>query len=58
MFKDERRDKVWSEIRQHGLRAFAGQLTPKVFAEAAEAAGVRIGVSALNLASLVWLGIG
>ena len=58
MFTDERRDKVWNEIRQHDRRAFAGQLTPEVFAEAASQAGVRIGCSALNLVNLVWLGIG
>lgn len=57
MFRDERRDKVWNEIRQTDLRCFAKQLTPEVFAEAARDAGVRIGRSALNLVNLVWLGI-
>jgi Transposase DDE domain len=57
MFKDELRDKVWNEIRQHDVRAFAKQLTPEVFAEAARQADVRIGCSALNLVNLVWLGI-
>lgn len=57
MFKDELRDKVWNELRQHDLRAFACQLTPEVFAEAAKQAQVRIGRSALNLVNLVWLGI-
>ena len=57
MFKDERRDKVWNEIRQSDLGAFAKQLTPEVFAEAAREGGVRIGCSALNLVNLVWLGI-
>jgi hypothetical protein len=57
MFKDERRCKVWDEVRQHDLRAFAKQLTSEVFAEAASRAGVRIGGSALNLVNLVWLGI-
>lgn len=57
MFRDEQRDKVWNEIRQHDLRAFAKQLTPAMFAEAASQAGVRIGCSALNLVNLVWLGI-
>lgn len=56
MFRDERRDKVWNEIRQHDLRAFT-QLTPELFAEAARRANVRIGQSALNLVNLVWLGI-
>ena len=57
MFKDELRDKVWNEIRQHDVRAFAKQLTPEVFAEAGRRARVRIGCSALNLVNLVWLGI-
>ena len=57
MFKDELRDKVWNDIRQHDVRAFAKQLTPEVFAEAASRANVRIGQSALNLVNLVWLGI-
>lgn len=57
MFKDELRDKVWNDIRQHDVRAFAGQLTPAVFAEAARRAQVRIGCNALNVVNLVWLGI-
>jgi hypothetical protein len=57
MFTDERRHKVWNEIRQLDLRSFAGQLTPQLFARAAERASVRVGSSALNLANLVWLGI-
>lgn len=57
MFKDELRDKVWNEIRQHDVRAFSKQLTPEVFARAALRADVRIGQSALNLVNLVWLGI-
>jgi hypothetical protein len=57
MFRDERRDKVWNEIRQSDLGAFAKQLTPEVFAEAARDSGVRIGCSALNVVNLVWLGI-
>lgn len=57
MFRDELRDTVWNEIRQHDVRAFAKQLTPEVFTEAARRANVRIGCSALNLVNLVWLGI-
>ena len=57
MFKDELRDTVWNEIRQHDLHSFEKQLTPQAFAEAARCAGVRIGCSALNLVNLVWLGI-
>jgi hypothetical protein len=57
VFKDELRDKIWNEIRQHDLRAFAKQLSPQVFAEAASQANVRIGCSCLNVVNLVWLGI-
>lgn len=57
MFKDEIRDKVWNDIRQHDLRAFQEQLTPEVFSEAARRANVSIGKSPLNLVNLVWLGI-
>jgi hypothetical protein len=57
MFTDELRDKVWNEIRQHDVRAFAKQLTPGIFAEAASRANVKIGRSALNLVNLAWLGI-
>lgn len=38
MFTDEVRDKVWNEIRQHDVRAFADQLRSEVFAERAKAA--------------------
>jgi hypothetical protein len=57
VFKDELRDTVWNEIRQHDLRAFSKQLTAAVLTEAAQRAQVRIGKSALNLVNLVWLGI-
>lgn len=57
MFRDEQRDTVWNEIRQHDLRSFAGELTADVFAEAAQRAGVSLGRSALNLVNLVWMGI-
>lgn len=57
MFRDEQRDKVWNEIRQHDLRSFAGELTADVFVEAAKKAGVSLGRSALNLVNLAWLGI-
>jgi len=58
MFKDEQRLKVWNEIRQHGLRSFAGLLPEEVFVQAAERARVRLGRSALSLVQLTWLGIG
>jgi hypothetical protein len=57
MFTDERRCNVWNEIRQRDIRAFAGQLTPSVLANAALRAGVKLGKSPLGLANLVWLGI-
>jgi len=57
VFKDELRDKVWNDIRQHDVRAFGKQLTAEVFTEAARRADVRIGRSALNLVNLVWLAI-
>lgn len=57
MFKDEIRDKVWTEIRQHDLRAVGAQLTPEVFSEAARRADVSIRKGPLNLVNLVWLGI-
>jgi Transposase DDE domain len=58
MFRDERRCKVWEEIRQHGLRAFGRFLSASVFAEAARRAGVGLGQSALGLPTLVVLGLG
>lgn len=57
MFTDELRDKVWSEIRQRDLRAFNKLLPTEVFLEAAQAANVRVGCSALSLVQMVWLGI-
>jgi hypothetical protein len=44
VFKDERRNKVWNEIRQHALRGFAKQLTPEVFTEAASQACLPLGL--------------
>jgi hypothetical protein len=57
MFTDEHRDKVWNEIRQRDIRAFARQLTPGVFTEAASRCGLRLVKSPLCLIHLVWLGI-
>ena len=57
MFKDEQRDTVWNEVRQHDLRSFGDLLTPAVFANASRRACLKIGTSALNLANLAWLGI-
>jgi hypothetical protein len=58
MFTDVRRCKVWEQIRQHDLRAFARLLPASVFAEAGLRAGVRLGRSALALPTLVVLGLG
>ena len=58
MFTDERRCKVWEQVRQHDLRAFAKLLPRVVFGEAGEAAGTRLGKSALWLPSLVMLALG
>ena len=57
MFKDEHRDKIWNEIRQHDLKSFRHQLTPEVFSAAATRANVSIGCNPLNWVNMVWLGI-
>ena len=57
MFTDEHRCEVWEEIRQHGIRAFAGKLTPSVLVETSNRTGVQLVRSPLCLANLLWLGI-
>lgn len=57
MFKDERRDNVWQQLRQRGLQAFARVLTPQAMQAAASAAEVSISASPLNACTLAWLGI-
>lgn len=57
MFTDGQRRKVWDEIRQHDLRAFARLLPDELFAQAATQAQLRIADCALNLTTLVWLGV-
>jgi hypothetical protein len=57
MFLDERRFEVWQEIRQHGIRAFARQLTPSVLSEAGQRAGLAVAKSPLCVVNLAWLGI-
>lgn len=57
MFKDEQRCSVWQQIRQQDLSVFATLLTPQVFSAAAAECGLKLGASALNLATLAWLGI-
>jgi len=57
MFTDERRCRVWEQIRQHDLRVFSRFLPSAVFGEAAQRAGVRLGKSALALPTLVMFGL-
>ncbi len=57
MFTDERRCKVWDQVRQLDLRAFQHLLTPALFAQAAQAAGVKLGTNALNWGTMAWLGV-
>ncbi|MFZ5884282.1 MAG: IS4 family transposase [Chloroflexota bacterium] len=57
MFTDEHRCEVWNDIRQHGMRAFAKQITPGVIIEAARRTGARLVKSPLCLGNLVWLAI-
>lgn len=57
MFMDERRRRVWDDIRQYDLRAFAKLLPKQVFVEAAKHASVKLGSSALWLPNLVMLGL-
>lgn len=57
MFTDERRYKVWDRFRQQDLRPFAKVLTPELSQAAAEAAGLQIARSPLNLGNLAWLGV-
>lgn len=58
MFMDEPRFRVWDKIRQLDLKAFRHLLTPGVFSEAAQAAGLALRSNPLNWANMVWLGIG
>lgn len=57
MFTDEPRFKAWDEMRQHDFRAFARLLPDALFVEAAQDCGLRISRCALNVVTLVWLGI-
>lgn len=57
MFKDDERQEVYDQLRNHDLRVFAKQLTAEVLAAAAKRAGVRIWTCPLNFFNLVWLGI-
>jgi hypothetical protein len=57
MFTDGQRRKVWDEIRQHDFRAFARLLPYELFAQAAAEAKLHIAECALNLVTLVWLGL-
>lgn len=57
MFTDERRRNAWQQIRQRGLRQFARFLSPALLKQAGREAGVSMGRGALDLVTLVWLGI-
>jgi hypothetical protein len=57
MFTDERRCKVWEEVRQRGFQVFGDLLTPEVFGEASKAADVALGNSALWIPTLVALAL-
>jgi hypothetical protein len=57
MYTDVVRNKVWEQLRQRGLKAFAKVLTPEVLQAAAKAAKLPITASPLNAFTLVWLGI-
>jgi hypothetical protein len=57
MFIDQYRQKVWQQLRQHDLRAFACLLTPALVQQAARQAGVSLGRGILNRATLLWLAI-
>ncbi len=57
MFMDERRRRIWDDIRQHNMRGFGKLLPNEVFVETATRAGVALGNSALRLPTLVMLAI-
>ena len=57
MFMDERRCRVWDDIRQLNMRAFGKLLPSEVFVEAAAHADVSLGKSTLRLPTLVMLAI-
>jgi hypothetical protein len=57
MFTDEHRCTVWDKVRQLDLRAFGRLLTPGLFREAAQAAGIALGSNPLNWANMAWLGV-
>lgn len=58
MFTDDLRHQVWDQVQSHPVRAFAKFLTPGTLAEAAARCGRKITACPLNLAHLVWLGVG
>jgi hypothetical protein len=57
MFTDDCRDSVWQQVRQRGLQMFGGMLTPQAMQAAADAAGISVGRSALNVCTMAWLGV-
>ena len=57
MFRDERRGKVWDQIRQRDLPAFNRLLTPEAVFEAAGHAGIAVGDGPLSVLILPWLAV-
>src|SRR5947209_14907009 len=51
------RVRVWDQVRQRDLRAFAGILTADVLSAALELASVPMGTGPLNRVTLIWLAI-
>jgi hypothetical protein len=57
MYRDKERQEVFDQLRERDLRVFAQHLTPDLFVEAAQRAGLRLWSCPLNLANLSWLAI-
>jgi hypothetical protein len=58
MFSDAYKTKVQRQLRQWDLKPFATILTTDLIARAARQAGIGLGRGALNVPTLVWLGLG
>jgi hypothetical protein len=57
VFKDERRGKVWDQIRQRDLPAFSRLLNRDAVVEAAVLAGITVGDGPLSVLMLPWLAV-
>jgi Transposase DDE domain len=57
MFTDEKRGRVYDELRRQDNKLFAHILTPDLFFQAARLCGRSIVCSPLNLINLVWLAV-